>query len=174
MFFHARYDSPLGEIGLLSDDNSLLALWFDTQTPVIPDGPLVDLSRHGKDVPILRAACDWLDRYFVGDRPSITDLSLAPVGTAFRHRVWQLLVLIPYGETTTYGAIARDLSAPNISSKPAARAVGGAVGSNPLALIIPCHRVVGAGGKLTGYGGGLELKKRLLLHEGVDIAAFVE
>ena len=183
MFFHARYDSPLGEIGLLSDDNSLLALWFDTQTPVIPDGPLVDLSRHGKDVPILRAACDWLDRYFVGDRPSITDLSLAPVGTAFRHRVWQLLVRIPYGETTTYGAIAREMAIPNgLSkptaanglSKPAARAVGGAVGSNPLALIIPCHRVVGAGGKLTGYGGGLELKKRLLLHEGVDIAAFVE
>ena len=120
-------------------------------------------------MPILQQAGRWLDRYFAGERPAVNELPLAPVGSDFRQEVWKILCEIPYGQTTTYGEIAQKLSARLGRERMSARAVGGAVGHNPISIIIPCHRVVGSNGRLTGYAGGLERKIKLLTHEGVDL-----
>jgi methylated-DNA-[protein]-cysteine S-methyltransferase len=112
----------------------------------------------------------WLDAYFAGLRPDIDALPLAPQGSAFRQAVWALLRAIPYGETTTYGDLARALAAQSGQTKVSAQAVGGAVGHNPLSIVVPCHRVLGRDGSLTGYAGGLDNKVKLLTLEGVDAA----
>jgi methylated-DNA-[protein]-cysteine S-methyltransferase len=122
------------------------------------------------DLPAFAAARTWLDRYFAGEKPGIADLPLAPRGTAFQTAVWDLLREIPYGELTTYGALAQAVAARLGKARMSAQAVGVAVGRNPVSIIIPCHRVVGADGSLTGYGGGLPLKIRLLEHEGADMS----
>jgi methylated-DNA-[protein]-cysteine S-methyltransferase len=116
------------------------------------------------DMPIFDAAKQWLDRYFAGGKPGISELPLAPIGGAFRQGVWGILCEIPYGGVMTYGEIAKRLGC--MSSQ----AVGGAVGHNPISIIIPCHRVVGAGGSLTGYAGGIQTKITLLELEGVDMS----
>ncbi|WP_295925618.1 methylated-DNA--[protein]-cysteine S-methyltransferase, partial [uncultured Akkermansia sp.] len=115
-------------------------------------------------------AKDWLDRYFAGGRAPIAQLPLAPVGGEFRQAVWKILCGIPYGEVTTYGEIARKMAARGNRRSMSAQAVGGAVGHNPISIIIPCHRVVGTGGSLTGYAGGIAAKIRLLELEGVDMS----
>lgn len=153
MFFTV-YPSPLGNLTLTSDGNSLTGLWMDTQ-PL----PKADRIRRD-DLPVFHLTQKWLDAYFLGNAPDPATLPLSPGGTAFQRKVWHILLSIPYGETVTYGAIARQIS-PTMSSQ----AVGGAVGRNPISIIIPCHRVVGAKGLLTGYTGGLEYKKWLLRHE---------
>lgn len=112
--------------------------------------------------PILLQTIQWLDRYFAGERPSPGELSLAPMGSPFRQAVWKHLCQIPYGETTTYGAIARAMAAEMGRSSMSAQAVGGAVGHNPISIIIPCHRVLGSDSGLTGYAGGLKVKQWLL------------
>lgn len=111
----------------------------------------------------------WLDRYFAGERPSVTELRLAPEGSGFRREVWEMLCEIPYGQVTTYGTIAQRIAARRGGGGSWAQAVGGAVGHNPISIIIPCHRVVGADGSLTGYAGGIERKRWLLSHEGADM-----
>ena len=153
MFFTV-YPSPLGNLSLTSDGKYLTGLWMDTQT--LPTTTYI--QKDG--LPIFQQTKDWLDEYFLGNPPSPDTLPLSPAGTAFQRQVWQLLLTIPYGETTTYGAIAKAIS-PTMS----AQAVGGAVGHNPISIIIPCHRVIGAGGQLTGYAGGIEKKAWLLRHE---------
>ena len=115
-------------------------------------------------------ARDWLARYFAGEKPMPSELPLCPIGGEFRQRVWRLLCQIPYGETTTYGALARALAAQMGKPSMSSQAVGGAVGHNPISIIIPCHRVVGSGGSLTGYAGGIAAKLRLLEHEGVELS----
>lgn len=124
---------------------------------------------NGTACPVFQEGKDWLEAYFAGERPDASQLALAPAGSPFRQAVWRMLREIPYGATTTYGEIARKMAA--LTGKPgmAAQAVGGAVGHNPISLIIPCHRVIGAGGSLTGYAGGLAQKVWLLRHEGVDL-----
>lgn len=127
-------------------------------------------DERADEAPVLAQARSWLDRYFSGDVPDPRELPLAPHGTPFRHAVWEALLAIPYGETVTYGQLAQrvgDMS----GTRASARAVGGAVGANPIGIIIPCHRVVGASGSLTGFGGGIETKVALLAHEGVDLSA---
>ncbi|MCI9156887.1 MAG: methylated-DNA--[protein]-cysteine S-methyltransferase, partial [Lawsonibacter sp.] len=114
----------------------------------------------------------WLDRYFAGERPAISELPLAPIGSEFRKEVWQVLCEIPYGETTTYGEISQKIAARRGLERMSAQAVGGAVGHNPISIIVPCHRVVGSNGSLTGYAGGLQKKIKLLTHEGVDMERF--
>jgi methylated-DNA-[protein]-cysteine S-methyltransferase len=153
--FAAHFPSPLGPLVATADDHAVTGLWFEDQpgSPPAPDGP---------PTPVLRHLGDWLEAYFAGANPPVT-LPLAPRGTPFREAVWQLLRAIPYGATTTYGALARELARPGRMS---ARAVGGAVGHNPISLVIPCHRVIGAHGALTGYGGGLDRKTALLQLEG--------
>lgn len=153
MFF-TIYPSPLGKLTLTSDGKHLTGLWMDTQSL-----PKAEYTRQD-DLPVFQQTWKWLDHYFLGNAPAPDTLPLSPAGTSFQRRVWKILLTIPYGETTTYGAIAKSLS-PTMS----AQAVGGAVGRNPIGIIIPCHRCVGVNGKLTGYAGGLENKAWLLRHE---------
>ena len=152
--FSVRYASPLGALALESDGEALTALRFDVQPDAQPS-PLC---------PVLREALRWLDDYFGGRLPDFTP-PLRPAGTPFRAAVWERLLAIPYGETVSYGALARELAAQRGMAAMSAQAVGGAVGHNPIALMIPCHRVIGADGSLTGYAAGLERKRRLLAHE---------
>ena len=121
------------------------------------------------DSAVLIAAKNWLDRYFAGKKPNISELSLNPAGSAFRQEVWQILCEIPYGEYITYGDIAKKIAAKS-GKFMSGQAVGGAVGHNPISIIIPCHRVVGTNGSLTGYAGGIDKKIKLLKHEGADIS----
>ena len=163
----AYYDSPLGRILLAAGEHALTGLWFVGQKyyPNSLTGEPVENAGH----PVLRQATTWLDRYFAGERPGIASLPLAPAGSAFRREVWDILCRIPYGQVTTYGQIARELAARRGLASMSAQAVGGAVGHNPISIIIPCHRVVGTDGRLTGYAGGLERKEQLLRLESAPI-----
>lgn len=159
--YRAEVPSPVGRLTLLSDEKALLGLWLEGQKYFL--GSYADSSAAQRETPVLTQAVRWLERYFHGEKPSPAELPLAPEGTAFQRCVWQQLLAIPYGETVTYGDIAGALhSAP--------RAVGSAVGKNPISIIVPCHRVLGAGGSLTGYAGGVERKTALLRLEGVDVS----
>lgn len=154
MPFYTTCPSPLGTLTLTSDGTSLTGLWMQTQT--LPQ----DAYSRSDDLPVFQQTYQWLNRYFLGNPPDIGSLPLCPAGTEFQQQVWAVLRTIPYGETVTYGAIAKALS-PTMS----AQAVGQAVGKNPIGIIIPCHRVIGTNGKLTGYAGGIENKAWLLRHE---------
>ena len=158
------YASPLGEIVLASDGQALTGLWFAGQK-YFPARPM----ERADDLALFGAARAWLDAYFAGARPDPRSLPLAPAGSGFRQLVFSLLLAIPYGGTVTYGALAaqaaRRMGRPSMS----AQAVGGAVGHNPISVIIPCHRVLGADGSLTGYAGGTGKKLWLLRHEGVQL-----
>ena len=147
--------SPVGRLQLVATDAALVAVEFEGRgSPSHPDAPRP--SRHG----VLDRAARELDDYFAGRRRTFS-LRLAPEGTDFQRRVWKALLAIPFGETRAYSDIARAVGSPR-----AVRAVGAANGKNPLAVVVPCHRVIGADGSLTGYGGGLERKRWLLRHEG--------
>lgn len=159
MIYTAHYTSPLGGITLASDGMALTGLYFDGER----DFP--DLSAaHKKDLPVFGEVMRWLDLYFAGKEPDFMP-PLAPVGTTFQQAVWEILRTIPYGGTMTYGAIAKRLEKVT-GKRMSAQAVGGAVGRNPISLLIPCHRVIGADGSLTGYAGGLDKKEYLLGLEG--------
>ena len=159
MIYTVHYTSPLGGITLASDGMALTGLYFDGER----DFP--DLSAaHKKDLPVFGEAMHWLDLYFAGKEPDFSP-ALNPTGTAFQHAVWEILRTIPYGGTTTYGAIAKRLEKVT-GKRMSAQAVGGAVGRNPISILIPCHRVIGADGSLTGYAGGLDKKEYLLGLEG--------
>ena len=165
MDYTEHYDSPLGGITLACDGEALTGLWFDDpkRHPAEPDRPA-----EAGTIPVLEETKQWLDLYFSGRDPGFTP-KLKTQGTAFRKVVWEILLTIPYGKTVTYGEVAeraaRQMHLPRMS----AQAVGGAVGHNAIALIIPCHRVIGANGALTGYAAGLERKKMLLeMEKGKD------
>ena len=130
----------------------------------MPCGTVTENSDH----PLIRKAFSWLARYYAGKKPTISELALEPQGSEFRQVIWGLLCEIPYGQTSTYGELAEKAAALMGKEHMASLAVGGAVGHNPISVIIPCHRVVGANGSLTGYAGGLDKKIALLKHEGVD------
>ena len=166
MIHTVHYDSPLGKILLAADGEGLTGLWFEGQKYFARG--LGAESAEG-ETPALAAARRWLDTYFSGSEPDFTP-PLHPVGSAFQRAVWDALLHIPYGKTTTYGALAHSVAARLGRASMSAQAVGGAVGHNPVSLIIPCHRVVGADGSLTGYAGGIEKKVRLLKLEGADLA----
>lgn len=155
MFCQTTYPSPLGNISLVCDDEALVHL-------SLPGQPGFSGVAVEKPHPILAQTRDWLDRYFSGEAPSPSELPLRPEGTGFQKIIWDLLLAIPYGQTTTYGDLAK--RAASILGKPlmSAQAVGQAVGANPISVIIPCHRVLGAKGKLTGYAGGVHYKAALL------------
>ena len=159
MIYTSHYASPLGGMTLTSNGTALTGLYFDGER----DFP--DLSAaHKKDLPVFGEVMRWLDLYFAGKEPDFMP-PLAPVGTTFQQAVWAILKTIPYGETTTYGAIAKQLEK-DTGRRMSAQAVGGAVGRNPISILIPCHRVIGANGSLTGYAGGLDKKEYLLRTEG--------
>ena len=158
MVYTCQYQSPMGDILLAADEIGLTGLWFVGQkyfANILPDEHIV------RETSILAEAKRWLDVYFSGEEPNFTP-PLHPIGSAFRQDVWQILLQIPYGQTTTYGEIARQLSKKHGIAHMSAQAVGGAVGHNEVSIIIPCHRVVGTNGSLTGYAGGIDKKIRLL------------
>ena len=153
---YARYHSPLGYILLSSADGFLTGLNFEDQIP--PEQSFeIDASTH----PVIQETFQWLDAYFAGNQPSPALLPLRPAGSPFQRSVWQMLLRIPYGETITYGQLAK-----HFPGKMSAQAVGQAVGRNPISIIIPCHRVLGSDNHLTGYAGGIDNKVWLLTHEG--------
>lgn len=157
MLYTSHYASPLGGMTLVSDGTALVGLYFDGQK-YAAEG--LDATRTQKNLPIFEEARRWLDVYFSGRKPDFTPPT-APAGTAFQQSVWEILRTIPYGQTVTYGAIARRIEQ-NTGRRMSAQAVGGAVGRNPISILIPCHRVVGTNGSLTGYAGGLDKKAYLL------------
>ena len=161
----SEYTSPLGTLTLYGNGEALTGLWFEHRRYGPPDGA-VPVS--GAELPLFREAARWLDIYFAGKDPG-TPPPLAPQGSSFRQAVWQQLREIPYGCLTTYGAIARELEQTS-GRRVSAQAVGGAVGHNPISILIPCHRVVGTDGSLTGFGGGLDAKINLLTLEQVDLS----
>ncbi len=167
MIYTLQYHSPIGELLLAEKDGALVGLWMKGQKYFM--GALQEETEPGDDSPVLKQAGQWLDRYFRREKPLISELPLAPVGSVFRREVWDILCQIPYGQVTTYGEIAQQMAAKRGLERMSAQAVGGAVGHNPISIIIPCHRVVGATGSLTGYAGGIEKKVQLLSLEGVDM-----
>lgn len=163
MAYSMEYHSPLGVLTLVCDETekALAGLWLYGQKYFLSG--LEKLPPRG-DPPIFAQARDWLDRYFAGAKPESGELPLSPEGSEFQRAVWAELEHIPYGTTTTYGGLAAALNREGRKTSP--RVVGGAVGRNPISIVIPCHRVVGADGTLTGYAGGVERKEWLLRHEG--------
>ena len=155
--YSTHYSSPIGEILIASDGEAICGLWFFGQKHF----PSSDNFIQNDDLAIFKDVKRWLDEYFNGSKPEIK-FRLRPEGSEFRVKVWRILSEIPYGETMTYGEIARKIS-PTMS----AQAVGGAVGCNPISILIPCHRVLGKNGELTGYAGGLDRKVELLKIENV-------
>lgn len=156
-----KYQSPMGGMTMAGNQEALTGLWFDGQK-------YFGQNLSGKEtmmfLPVFEQTKNWLDLYFSGGNPSFTPL-LKPQGSAFRLDVWELLKGIPYGETRTYGQIADTLAKKRGLPHMSAQAVGGAVGHNPISIIIPCHRLVGSNGSLTGYAGGIDKKAGLLALE---------
>lgn len=166
MYYSATLPSPIGMITLACDGSNLVGLWMEGQKyhgDTIPEAMI-----EKDDIAVFDAAKKWLNRYFAGEKPAISELPLAPIGSAFRQDVWSILCEIPYGKVITYGSIAKKIAVRMHKERMSSQAVGGAVGHNPISIIIPCHRVIGSNGSLTGYSGGVGKKIMLLELEGVD------
>lgn len=168
MIYTSYYNSPVGKLLLASKNNKLIGVWIENQKYYLSN--LKEKMQKKDDEEILIKAKNWLDRYFENKNPHISELDIEPIGTDFSKKVWTILCTIPYGKVITYGEIAKKISKAMNKDKMSAQAVGNAVAHNPISIIIPCHRVIGANGNLTGYAGGLDIKMRLLKHEGVDIS----
>ena len=168
MQYLTHYQSPIGQLTLTSDGSALTGVWHANQQDFADQ---FNDTFEESDLLVFAKARAWLDAYFKGERPEI-DFELNPQGSEFRQQVWHYLRQIPYGKTVTYSEIAKDIARLRGKQKMAAQAIGGAVGSNPISLVVPCHRVVGKNGNLTGYGGGLDVKMQLLELEGVDLGDF--
>ncbi|RDB62753.1 6-O-methylguanine DNA methyltransferase [Gordonibacter sp. 28C] len=166
MDYLSTLNSPVGPLTVASDGDALVGLWLDGQKYF--EATLGETEER-PELPVLQEARAWLDRYFEGADPGPIP-PVSPRGTAFRQRVWTMLAEIPYGQLTTYGELARRIEE-ETGARTSARAVGGAVGHNPISIILPCHRVVGSTRSLTGYAGGLQKKIALLRLEGVDVDA---
>lgn len=166
MIYTCAINTPLGVMTASAEEGAIRGLWFTGQQYYPQTGGWTDRP----DYPPFAALRGWLDAYFAGKRPlpvqSGGELRLEPQGTAFQKEVWEILLTVPYGALSTYGGIAKQLAAVRGRPVTSARAVGGAVGRNPISILIPCHRIVGAAGDLTGYAGGLDKKKALLTLEG--------
>ena len=171
MLYSVDYESPVGKLTLAADEKALVGLWMEGQR-YFGSSLQVETMCH-EFVPVLGNAVSWLDAYFAGGKPALENVPLSLQGTDFQLSVWKALCTIPYGKTSTYGAIARQLS-DELDRNVSPRAVGNAVGHNPISIIIPCHRVVGSNGSLTGYAGGLERKEYLLQLEGVNMSVSVK
>ena len=168
MYYSTHYHSPLGSLMLASDGDNLIGLWIEGQKYFA--AKVAEEISEKDDLPVFSDVKTWLNQYFAGEKPAISDLPLAPVGGAFRQSVWDILCEIPYSEVITYGEIARRMAVRMNRKSMSSQAIGGAVGHNPISIIIPCHRVVGANGSLTGYAGGIDNKIKLLEHEGADMS----
>lgn len=168
MVYTYHYSSPLGGITAASDGEAVMGLWFDGQKYFADTLPQ---KYEEKDLPVFQDLKRWLDIYFSGKAPDFT-LPLLINTTPFRKAVWKIMLTIPYGHTMTYAEIAAKIAEQRGIERMSAQAVGGAVGHNSISIIIPCHRVVGSDGNLTGYAGGIDKKVKLLTLEQVDMSAF--
>ncbi|MFV0351173.1 MAG: methylated-DNA--[protein]-cysteine S-methyltransferase [Oscillospiraceae bacterium] len=170
MYYKTTLRSPVGVLTLASDGENLCGLWMEGQKYY---GQSISQPMAEKDdLPVFSAAKNWLQQYFAKERPSLSALSLSPMGSKFRQLVWQILYQIPYGQVITYGDIAKQVALQMGLPSMSGQAVGGAVGHNSISIIIPCHRVVGSNGSLTGYAGGIDTKIKLLQLEGANISSF--
>ena len=168
MQYISHYASPVGNILLAADNTGLTGLWFEGQKYFALS---LDKEHEEKEIPLFERVKQWLDIYFSGKDPDFT-VPLHFTGTAFQNEVWKILCTIPYGQTETYGGIAKQVAVRKGLPHMSAQAVGGAVGHNEISIIVPCHRVVGADGSLTGYAGGIDKKIKLLQLEKVDMRSF--
>ena len=168
MHYTNHYASPIGNILLASDDQGLTGLWFEGQKY---DTVGLDKKHEEKNLPIFDEARRWLDIYFSGQEPDFMP-ALHMIGTPFQIEIWKILCQIPYRNTMTYGEIAQRIAKQRGLSQMSAQAVGSAVGHNKISIIIPCHRVVGTNGSLTGYAGGIHKKVKLLTLERADLSDF--
>ncbi len=170
MQYTSKYESPLGGIVLAADEIGLTGLWFKGQKYF---GLCLDKENEEKELPVFELTRKWLDIYFSGNEPDFK-VPIHFTGSAFQNEVWEILSQIPYGHTTTYGAIAKQIAEKRGLFGMSAQAVGGAVAHNPISVIVPCHRVVGGNGSLTGYAGGIDKKTALLkLEKGYRETFFV-
>lgn len=168
--YQSTYDSPIGRITIAAGSDALIGLWLDGQNyfaKTLQKQPIITQENL-----VLAQTKTWLDAYFRQANPDPHTIPLHPAGTDFQLAVWQILATIPYGQVMTYGEIARQIAQKLDKPKMSAQAIGGAVGRNPISIIIPCHRVVGAAGNLTGYAGGLDKKRFLLQLERIDLSQF--
>lgn len=170
MYYQSNYYSPIGKLTIVSDEKSLVGLWMEGQKYYL--GTLDQELMINDESEIIKKTKNWLERYFRLEKPCICELPLAPIGGEFRQKVWKILCNIPYGEVTTYGNIAKQMAQDMGKESMSAQAVGNAIGHNPISIIIPCHRVVGSNGSLTGYAGGIDKKIKLLKLEGVNLEHF--
>lgn len=168
MYYSTTYSSPIGMITLACEGDKLVGLWMEGQKYFGDTIPEKMVKKN--DTSIFMKTKMWLDRYFAGKKPEILELPLAPIGGDFRRGVWNILCEIPYGEVITYGDIAKKMAMKMKKQSMSSQAVGGAVGHNPISIIIPCHRVVGSNGSVTGYSGGVNTKVKLLELEGFNTA----
>ena len=167
MYYKTSYISPLGKMTLASDGENLIGLYFDGQKYFLSSIKSEIIENNGLE--IFKKTKKWLDEYFKGKNPSGKGLKLKLEGSDFRKNVWQKLCSIPYGKTASYNDIAKSIAAEKGIKRVSCQAVGSAIGHNPISIIIPCHRVVGTNGNLTGYAAGVEIKKKLLELERVEI-----
>ena len=170
MIYKTNYPSAVGNLLLVAEDESLVGLWIVGQKYFL--GTLKEEPVENENLPVFHQTKQWLDDYFAGKRPDITFLSLKPKGSDFRQIIWDILCQIPYGQVATYGDIAKEAAKRLNKKTMSAQAVGNAIGHNPISIIIPCHRVVGTNGSLTGYAGGIDKKIKLLELEGIDTKAY--
>ena len=168
MVYICKYESPIGNLTAASNGMALTGLWFDGQKYF---GSTLTEEYEERDLPVFAKTRDWLDLYFYGENPDFMP-PIAVCGSDFRKAVWSILRQIPYGKTMTYGEIAKKMARQMGTAQMSAQAVGAAVGRNPISILIPCHRVVGSNGSLTGYAGGIEKKAALLSLEKVDMEQF--
>lgn len=168
MYYTTNYISPLCSFLLASDGTNLTGLWLNGQK--YHGSEIVGETVTKDDLPIFKLTKNWLDRYFNKEKPAISELPLSPSGSIFRKKVWDILCEIPYGEYITYGDIAKRIAVEMDKSSMSGQAIGGAVGHNPISIIIPCHRVVSSNGSLTGYAGGIDKKIKLLEHEQTNMS----
>lgn len=169
VYYKTNYQSPVGVITLACDSEgkNLVGLWVEGQK--YHGATIAKQMEEKDDIPLFDEAKKWLKRYFAGEQPQISELALAPIGSEFRREVWKILCEISYGEVITYGSIAKKMAKKMGKDSMSSQAVGGAVGHNPISIIIPCHRVVGTNGSLTGYAGGIKTKIKLLELEGAKL-----
>lgn len=170
MIYTTTYKSPIGNLLIAAKDNKLIGLWIENQKYYL-SGFKEEMSEK-EDSEILTKTKRWLDRYFNKENPDINELDINLIGSEFRKSVWKILKTIPYGKVVTYNDIAKKIAEQKGISKMSAQAIGGAVGHNPISIIVPCHRVVGTNGSLTGYAGGIEKKIQLLELEGIDTSKY--
>ena len=166
MYYLTNYNSPIGKLTIASDGINIKGLWLENQKYFMKS--IKEETQVNDNLKIFIEAKKWLDKYFNGENPNIKELSLSLDGSDFRLDVWKLLSEIPYGKVITYGDISKKLAIIYNKKNMSSQAVGGAVGHNPISILIPCHRVIGSNKSLTGYAGGIDKKIKLLELEGID------